>query len=328
MTTSELDAAGIADPRLRAAYDRCRRLNAEHGRTYFLATRMLTAPQRPAIHALYGFARYADDIVDLPPAEATTTDIEAALRVVTDDLFAGLRAGHSPDPILAAVIDTAHRYTITDDLFDDFLASMRMDLFTTHYPDRAALETYTRGSAEVIGLQVLPVLGTVTSRAEAAPAAAALGLAFQLTNFLRDVAEDYERGRVYLPADELGAYDVDTELLGWCVTHRRTEPRVTKALAEQIAITRRIYREAEKGIAMLAPVSRPCVRTAYVLYSEILKRIEAADYDVFSRRARVGTPRKATVAAKAYAQAVWARRSKLRWPAASGQGRVPDGRTT
>ncbi|MEV8379250.1 phytoene/squalene synthase family protein [Kribbella sp. NPDC056861] len=313
MTDSELDAAGITEPHLRDAYVRCRQLNAEHGRTYFLATRMLTPAQRPAVHALYGFARFADDIVDLPPTGATTSDIETALGEVTDALFSGLRTGQSRDPILAAVIDTAHRYTITNDLFNDFLASMRMDLFTTSYPDRAALEIYTRGSAEVIGLQVLPVLGTVSSRAEAAPAAAALGLAFQLTNFLRDVAEDFERGRVYLPADELDSYDVDSELLGWCVSHRRTEPRVTRALTDQIATTRQIYRRAERGIAMLSPISRPCVRAAFVLYSEILNRIEAADYDVFSRRATVGRRRKATVAAAAYAQALWSRRPASRW---------------
>ncbi|MFC0626451.1 phytoene/squalene synthase family protein [Kribbella deserti] len=312
MSTAELDAAGITEPRLRHAYTRCRELNAEHGRTYFLATRMLTAVQRPAIHALYGFARFADDIVDEPAQGATPADIEAALRAVEAALFDGLRDGRSDDPLLAAVIDTAHRYEITEDLFDDFLTSMRMDLTTSDYADRAALEKYTRGSAEVIGLQVLPVLGTVTTREEAAPAAAALGLAFQLTNFLRDVAEDYERGRIYLPSDELAAFGVDQERLGWCVAQRRTDSRVAAALADQIATTRAIYRRAEPGIAMLAPVSRPCVRTAYVLYSEILERIEAAEYDVFSRRASVGTRRKATVAAAAFARALWARRGASR----------------
>ncbi len=102
-------------------------------------------------------------------------------------------------PILAAVVDTARRYSIGWELFDDFLASMRMDLTVTDYPDRSALERYTYGSAEVIGFQTLPVLGTVVPREEAAPYAAALGKAFQLTNFLRDVDEDLARGRVYLP---------------------------------------------------------------------------------------------------------------------------------
>lgn len=312
MSVAELDAAGITDPLLRESYLTCRRLNAEHGRTYFLATRMLTPAQRPAIHALYGFARWADDVVDLPPPGATTADVAAALDAVAESLFQGLGSGRSADPVLAAVIDTAHRFAIGDDLFADFLTSMRMDLTVPRYADRAALDRYTRGSAEVIGLQVLPVLGTVTPREEAAPAAAALGLAFQLTNFLRDVAEDFQRGRVYLPADELAAFGVDEELLGWCVQHRRTEPRVSRALADQIASNRAIYRRAEEGVDMLAAVSRPCVRTAYVLYSEILDRIEAADYDVFSRRARVGTRRKVRVAAGAFGRALWIRRTAAR----------------
>ncbi|MFK4088215.1 phytoene/squalene synthase family protein [Kribbella sp. NPDC020789] len=299
--------AGIVDPRLRSAYAECRRLNAEHGKTYYLATRMLTPEQRPAIHALYGFARYADDIVDLPPEGATIADVTAALDAVSNDLWAGLDSGHSDNPVLAAVVDTIHRYRIGRDLFEDFLTSMRMDLTVERYATRQDLSRYTRGSAEVIGLQVLPVLGTVTTRAQAAPAAAALGLAFQLTNFLRDVAEDYRRGRIYLPMDELAACGVDADRLGWCVTQRRTEPRVTEALRAQIAATRAVYAEAVSGIDCLAPVSRPCVRTAYVLYSRILDEIENAGYDVFSRRASVGTRRKVTAAGRALAQTWWYR---------------------
>ena len=134
--------------------------------------------------------------------------------------------GSDDDPVLTAVVHTAARYGIDWELFDDFLASMRMDLTVTDYPDRAALDRYMYGSAEVIGLQMLPVLGTVGPREEAAPYAAALGKAFQLTNFLRDVDEDLDRGRVYLPADELAAHGVDRELLTWCQANRRTDPRV------------------------------------------------------------------------------------------------------
>ncbi|MBV8785348.1 MAG: phytoene/squalene synthase family protein, partial [Mycobacterium sp.] len=236
MIRSELDAAGIDDPRLRDGYRRCRELNAAHGRTFFLATRLLAPDQRPGVHALYGFARYADDILDdLDPQVGT--DIRAQrLQQLSDRFFAG--GDHLDDPALAAVTHTARRYRIGTDLFDDFLASMRMDLTVTDYPDRKALNLYMRGSAEVIGLQVLPILGTVTSVEEAAPYAAALGRAFQLTNFLRDVDEDLVRQRVYLPADELAAHGVDRELLMWCHIHRRTDPRVREALAAQHEITR------------------------------------------------------------------------------------------
>ena len=307
MIGTELDAAGLRDPGLRTAYRRCRELNARHGRTYYLATKLLTRAQRPAVHALYGFARWADDIVDTAPPGTDTALIAARLDDLEAGLSAGLRDGHSEHPVLAAVVDTAARYRIAPALFADFMRSMRMDLEVSGYADRAALDTYVRGSAEVIGLQVLPVLGTAGPPAAAAPYAAALGRAFQLTNFLRDVAEDLDRGRVYLPADELAAFGVDRGLLGWCRAHGRTDPRVRAALAEQHAVTRAIYRYAARGIALLDPVSRPCVATALTLYSGILDRIEDADFAVFAQRARVGTLRRARVAAPALARAVWAR---------------------
>ena len=202
------------------------------------------------------------------------------------------------------MVHTARRYDIAWQLFDDFLASMRMDLTVTDYPDRAALERYMYGSAEVIGLQLLPVLGTVCQREEAAPYAAALGKAFQLTNFLRDVDEDLARDRVYLPADELAAHGVDRDVLMWCRANRRTDARLRRALTEQHAITRAVYDFAEHGIALLAPRSRPCVQAAYTLYSEILDCIEDIDFAIFDQRATVGTSRRVRVAAAGLAK-VW-----------------------
>jgi phytoene synthase len=303
---AELDSAG--DPLLRTAYERCRQLNARHGRTYYLATLLLPRARRPAVHAPYGLARGADDIVDQVPPGTGTGQVAADLAGVADALSAGLRAGHSQDPLLAAVVHTAVRYRIAPALFEDFFASMRMDLTVRDYRDRAALDVYVHGSAEVIGLQVLPVLGAVVPAAEAAPYAAALGKAFQLTNFLRDVAEDLDRDRVYLPADELAAFGVDRELLAWCRAHRTTDPRVRAALADQHARTREIYAFAQAGIPMLAPVSRPCVATALSLYAGILDEIENSDFAVFAHRATVGRLRRARVAGPGLAQAFWARR--------------------
>ena len=142
---------------------------------------------------------------------------------------------------------------------------------------------------------------------EAAPYAAALGRAFQLTNFLRDIAEDLARNRIYLPADELAAHSVDRDVLTWCHVHRRTDTRVRDALAAQHAITRDIYRFAAEGIAVLAPRSRPCVTTALTLYSEILDRIEDSDFSVFAQRASVGNTRRLQVAGGALLRSWWAR---------------------
>ncbi|ODQ95902.1 phytoene/squalene synthase family protein [Mycolicibacterium holsaticum] len=316
MISSELDAAGVRDPALRDAYLCCRRLNAEHGRTFFLATRLLAPEQRPAVHALYGFARRADDILDDFDPSLTAAERADRLQHLATQLFSRMvserPAADDDDPALSAVVDSARKYDIPWELFDDFLNSMRMDLTVTEYANRAALDRYMHGSAEVIGLQLLPVLGTVGPREEAAPYAAALGKAFQLTNFLRDVDEDLQRGRVYLPADELAAHHVDRDVLSWCHDHRRTDVRVRRALVEQHATTRRTYEYAQQGIAMLAPRSRPCISAALTLYSQILDRIEALDYAIFSQRATVGNARRVRVAAAGLLKAWRARLAENR----------------
>ncbi|MFC7340253.1 phytoene/squalene synthase family protein [Saccharopolyspora griseoalba] len=312
----ELDAAGVPIA-LREAYLRSRRLNAEHGRTYFLATRLLPAATRPAVHALYGFARQVDDIVDDTGARSPA-DRALELDHLDKRLTEALDTGSSPEPVLAALADTAARYRIDRALFEDFLASMRMDLTVSDYPTRAALEDYVHGSAAVIGLQLLPVLGTICPIEQARPHAAELGVAFQLTNFLRDVAEDLDRGRVYLPLDELAAFGVDRDRLARCRETGRPDKRVRRALADQVARTRARYRSAVGGIELLSPQARPCVRTAFTLYGEILDRIVESDYEVFRNRAAVPTSRRIAVAASAAASALAVRASSRLAPRARG----------
>jgi len=304
---AELDAAGITDPALRAGYAVCRALNAHHGRTYFLATRLLPAERRPAVHALYGFARYADEIVDdlgdARPAAEKAAQLDL-LGAQLQQALAGARAEH---PVLAAVADTARRYALDPAHFADFLASMRMDTEVTEYATFDDLGRYVHGSAAVIGLLMLPVLGTVVPREEAEEPAAALGVAFQLTNFLRDVGEDLDRGRVYLPAEELAAFGVDRELLAWCRRTRTRHPSVRRALAHLVAHTHAVYRRAQPGVAMLEPVSRECVACAFTLYRGILDRIEAADYDVLNGRVSVPRHTRAAVAVPGLVRALVAR---------------------
>ncbi len=283
------------DEALAASYEHCRRLNAAHGRTYYLATLLLPPQRRPAVHALYGFARYADDIVDAPG----TIDPAAGLADWGGHILAGLRDGHSEDPIGRALVDAVRRYDLPVALFADFLDSMRTDLTVTDYPTYPDLERYMWGSAAVVGLWMLPVLGTVVAREEAAPYAVALGQAFQLTNFLRDVGEDLERGRIYLPAADLAAHGVTREHL----QRRVVDGPVRRLLAAEVARTRALYAVAEPGIALLHPRGRDCVRTAFLLYRGILDEIEKAGYDVLNHRARVGRGRRAAVAAPRLARA-------------------------
>lgn len=307
MTARELDAAGITEPALRQAYAHCRRLNARHGKTYFLATRLLPAHRRPAVHALYGFARWADDIVDTgrtDPLERT-----AALDRLSASLRHGLSARTSGEPVVRALADTARRYAIDTRHFHDFMTAMRADLTVTDYPTYADLRRYMHGSAAVIGLQMVPVLGTTVPREEAEPYAAALGVAFQLTNFLRDVGEDLDRGRIYVPGDLLSAHGVDRGLLSWSRDTGRRDPRVTRALKAFEELTRGVYRQALPGIALLDPVSRPCIRSAFVLYSGILDAVADDGYRVLHRRAVVPRRRRTVVALDGLARIAHARLS-------------------
>ncbi|MDQ6938470.1 MAG: phytoene/squalene synthase family protein [Actinomycetota bacterium] len=310
---SELDAAGITDPRLRSDYQHCRRLAAGHGRTYFLATRLLPPERRSAVHALYGFARTADEIVDDTADGRGPHQRAAELVRFAADFRRGATA---EDPSCRAVSDTARRYDLDPSLFSDFLDSMRADLTVTRYETFEDLMGYMHGSAAVIGRQLVPVLGTVAPSGEAEPYAARLGVAFQLTNFIRDVGEDLDRGRVYLPQQTWHAAGVSADEL----QRRVVTPGIRSALGHEIARARAIYAEAEPGIELLEPVSRHCVRTAFTLYGDILAAVEAADYRVLDRRVSVGRARRLRVALPGLVRALRARRAgratpmRTRWP--------------
>jgi 15-cis-phytoene synthase len=305
VSRGELDAAGITDPDLRASYERCRQLNAAHGKTYYLATLLLPPAKRPYVHALYGFARYADEIVD--DLASTLTDAEKADWLVGwgADFLADVKTGGSEHPISKAVVDTVRRWDIPLSYFEDFLASMRMDLTVTDYPTYADLMTYVWGSAAVIGLQMVPVLEPVVPREVAEPYAADLGVAFQLSNFIRDLGEDLRRGRVYLPAEDLALFGVDRDRLARGVV----DGPIRRLLAFEVARTRELYRAAEPGVRLLHPTSRDCIRTALALYGGILDEVEKADYQVLDRRVSVGPARRARVALPGLARAYNARRA-------------------
>ena len=195
----ELDAAGITDPALRAGYLRCRALSAEHGRSYHLAGLLLPPAKRPYVHALYGFARYVDDLVDDTSPTLTPQRRAQRLDAWIDDFRADLEWGTTSDPISRAVLDTIDRWSIPPGYFGDFADAMRSDLTVTSYATYADLERYMWGSAAVIGLQMLPILGRAHDAVRwdvLEMHAVQLGTAFQLTNFLRDVAALEHHDRV------------------------------------------------------------------------------------------------------------------------------------
>ena len=300
----ELTAAGITDSALRDSYKECKRLNSLHGKTYYLATLLLPKAKRPHVHALYGFARYADEIVDDLSSTLSPTEKSDVLRRWSDQLLQDIANGRSHDHIGRALVDTVQRFNIPISYFEAFLHSMAMDLTVTSYEKYEDLMEYVYGSAAVIGLQMVHVLGTVNGKkSDALVPAEKLGIAFQLANFIRDVGEDLDRGRVYLPLQELKKYGVSREML----EKRVLTPQIIEALKFQIARVKSLQQEANAGIELLSPDSRPCIRAASELYCGIVDEVEKIDYNVFEKRAKTSTFRRASVAFPAWLQALAAR---------------------
>jgi phytoene synthase len=289
------------DELLQRSYDECKKLNSQHGKTYYLATLLLPKEKRPYVHALYGFARYADEIVDDLSSTLTIDEKRTFLRSWGAGRIADLRSGKSSDHIGRALVDTVNRFKIPIEHFEAFLHSMEMDLYRTEYQNYEDLMEYVYGSAAVIGLQMVPVLGALSDHAY--EPAKKLGIAFQLANFIRDVGEDLDRGRIYLPLDELAQFNVSREML----EARVLTPEIIAALKFQIDRVRQLQREAIPGIAMLAPESRPCIEAASELYCGIVDEVEKIGYDVFRRRAKTSTLRRISVALPAWIKAIKAR---------------------
>jgi 15-cis-phytoene synthase len=293
----ELDAAGILEPELRASYELCRELNKQHGKTYYLATLLLPPHKRPYVHALYGFARYADEIVD--DLSSTLSDEEKAVALKTwgDNFLDLYESGQTSDPVCIAVLDTVRRWNIPKAHFEAFLHSMTMDLTVTEYQTYEDLYEYVYGSAAVIGLQMVPILEPTNQAAY--KYATDLGVAFQLANFIRDVGEDLERGRVYLPLTELAEHGVTREML----ERRELTPEIAHALKFQIARVRQLEEQSRAGISMLEVSAQPCIETARVLYCGIVDAVESINYDVFNKRATVSLYRRLRVAIPAWYRA-------------------------
>ena len=279
------------------SYELCKEFNKRHGTTYYWSTKVLPRDKQRHVHALYGFCRYADDIVDdLGPVPVETR--ERALKDFGDRFFADLAAGKSSDPVLRAVVDTVLTCKIDPECFRRFLRSMTMDLTVEQYETWADLLVYMDGSAAVIGEMMLPILEP-TNAAAIGPARD-LGNAFQLTNFLRDVNEDLDRGRVYIPQEDVRRFDVD-------LSERRCSPQFVELMKFEIARCRELYRSADEGLALLPPQSARSIGAARVLYGRILDKIEAQHYDVFAKRASVSTWEKAVMVAKLMAPRVFGR---------------------
>jgi phytoene synthase len=205
-----------------------------------------------------------------------------------------LKKGKSQDAVGRALIDTVTRFDIPHEYFEAFLHSMEMDLTVQEYQTYEDLMEYVYGSAAVIGLQMVPILGPLHT--DAFESAKTLGIAFQLANFIRDVGEDLDRSRVYLPKKELQEFGVDRKML----EARVLTPEIVEALKFQIARVKQLQEQAAPGIQLLEPSSRPCIQAASTLYCGIVEEVEKINYDIFNKRAKTSTARRLRVASSAY----------------------------
>lgn len=258
------------------AYSYCAQVTRASSRTFYLASRLLPGRKRRATRALYAFCRATDDMID---QAAHAGD---ARRLLDDWRERVVRPPNPYDPIPLAWADTKARYRIPHGYEAQLIEGIARDLGQRRYATFAELAEYCYGVASTVGLMVMHIIDFRSE--DALPYAVRLGIALQLTNILRDVAVDWQVGRLYLPLDELAAFRLcEADVAGGVV-----DERWRAFMRYQIARARALYAEAEPGIALLNAEGRFAIGAAATLYRAILEDIEARDYDVFRRRAHVG----------------------------------------
>lgn len=284
MDQTEFLAKGLAE---------CQAITKKYGTSYYFATQFFPREVREGIYATYAFARIPDEIVD-GKAKVGKAETIAQLDEWRDHWRAAMKAGGSDDALMNAIVHYFRKFGITEELGEAFLRSMFMDEERDTYANYAELEEYMYGSAGVIGLMVTRIVGYSTDKAF--EHALKLGYAFQLTNFLRDIREDYEElGRVYMPQDELRRFG----LTNADISEQIWDERFVDFMKFQIERNREVYREALPGIPMLAWRGRLAVRISYVLYKAILNEVERVNYNVYLGRVRTNFKQKLWLSAKA-----------------------------
>lgn len=279
---------------LNELYRQAAAATAAGSKSFYFATRFFPEDLARSAHAVYWFCRTTDDLVDECPSVGQG---RADLEQWALDLREAFATGQARHPVLSAFIDTVARHGIPHQYAYDLIEGMRMDLDGTRYATFEDLTVFCYRVASVVGLMMTHVIGfrDTADRDEGLRRAIDLGIAMQLTNILRDVGEDLARGRLYLPAEDMLRFGYGEEQL------RRGERNAAfrHLMDFQIARARRYFAQAEPGIALLDPRGSFAVRVAADVYARILHRIEANDYDVFSRRAVVPPAQKYWLTAKA-----------------------------
>lgn len=264
----------VNNKRLKLAYALCDVITAEHSRTFYLASSLLPQSQKRSIRALYAFCRLSDDLVDRASGDRQTQLRQWKQRMLENN-------PQDDDLVALAWADTRARHHIPTPYVRQFMDGVAADLTITRYATFADLAEYCYGVAATVGLMSMHIIGFSTQ--EAIRYAVKLGVALQMTNILRDVGEDWANGRLYLPQDELMAFNLTEE----DIDARRIDQRWQAFMHYQICRTRQLYVEAQPGVALLHRHGRLAIAAAAELYQAILDDIELHHYDVFNHRAYV-----------------------------------------
>ncbi|KAL5766908.1 hypothetical protein ACOSP7_017525 [Xanthoceras sorbifolium] len=284
---------------LEEAFERCGKLCAEHAKTFYLGTLLMTEERQKAIWAIYVWCRRTDELVDGPNADYMSLGVLDRWEERLHDIF----DGHPYDMLDAALTDTVFKFPLDIKPFKDMIEGMRMDTRKSRYENFQELYRYCYYVAGTVGLMSVPIMGIAPESAVSTQsiynAALNLGVGNQLTNILRDVGEDALRGRVYLPQDELAQFGLcDNDVFSTKVTEGWRE-----FMKEQISRARFFFNQAEEGASQLDKASRWPVWSSLLIYREILDAIEENDYNNLTKRAYVGRTKKIMMLPVAYTRA-------------------------
>ena len=276
---------------------RSKAIQQQTGKTFHVATRLLPQRIREATYVLYAFFRVADEVVD-DPEGATPADQRAELESIR---AAALGQRETADPVLAAFAELREKHGIDPADVDTFIDAMASDIDTDRYETYAELEAYMDGSASAVGRMMTAVMEPDNPE-EALPRATALGEAFQLTNFLRDVREDIvERDRIYLPQSTLDRHGVTNQQL----KNFEMDHNVAAVIQDELSRAERLYAEGVSGIKYLPEDCQLAVLLAAVLYADHHRLIRDREYDVLSATPQLSTARKLALLARTRWQWVW-----------------------